>query len=181
MKGYLGDDPYPRYGAQYRYVLRSRERTHEIIKDLTEKIHAARREFDSASVSINDKALEDVGTWSQAINDMDQITSDYRILLQGMNNSFENVCQAYEQGYAAVNPEAANTLELSKCLFDERSLNTNEVFDDVSQHFLEDNARLAKVKEYQEELEKTLEKIRREYTEKLDGLDADFDQDVSGR
>ena len=174
LKGYFSDDPYPGYGRIYRYVLRSRKRTHELIKDLAEKTHAARREFDGASVNIHDKAFEDVGTWSQAIDDMDQITSDYRILLQGMNGSFENVCQAYKQGYAAVSLEAANTLEPSKCLFDESSLNTNKVFDDVSQHFLEDNARLARVEEHQDELRKTFEEIRREYTEKLDGLDEGF-------
>jgi hypothetical protein len=174
LKGYFSDDPYPGYGRIYRYVLRSRERTREYKMKLREKIVTARREFTKASVNIKSQAGDSVTRWSKAINSMEKIVEDYKILLNEMNINFGSVCRTYKAGYAAINRETANTLELPEDLFGRADLNTDEVFRDVSHHFLDDTSRKAKEEEYRERLKQTFEEIETEYRNDLEKLDVDF-------
>ena len=146
IDGYKSDDPYPGYGAVYREALKIKNKIRSKLTSLSMKWNLTVREFNRSLGLVSSVANSSITEWSHEINTIEQISEDYKQLLEQVEKNFNNAVQLYVTTYNKFRSSDRGSITDLR-LFSDNDRNMDIVFKDVKDFFMNDDERLEEEKQ----------------------------------
>ncbi len=175
IKGYYSDDPIQGYGERYKAAVNARTIVNDCIKRVREEEGLVEIDVKAVGSDVHSEGLSAIQRWSQEINTVQKIFTDYPQLLKELDNSYERGQKVYSQAYKYQSGGDQTNGDACSSLFSKDDFDLKEVFFDAYEYFLTDEKRLERKQEMTMNFESKFTKINDNFNEKLNNLLTELD------
>ncbi|CAN6135325.1 hypothetical protein MCETRH20_01626 [Methylophilaceae bacterium] len=163
IDGYFADDPYPGYGAIYRSLIKIKSKVSQKTMALREAWLQSQMQIKEIISKTKKEGVQEIDLWSTAINDMEQVSEDYKKLLEHLDKEFTSLVNLYETTYNKFRNDKKINLKSAK-LLNSDDYDLVKVFRDVKDYLIDDTTRLDKAGAYKKTFAKDFEVFEKELT-----------------